>query len=96
MASKLVDVTIPEELTPFLYTIKDGATLNDKAKLSIVIGLFLSKSVTLEKAAELAGKTIWEFMEILKSQDIPWGEHTEASLRMDDMALSKLTREHYG
>lgn len=36
----------------------------DKANLSLIPGLFASQMVTLEKASELAEKSIWDFMEI--------------------------------
>ena len=48
-----IDVTISEELIPYLCALKEGKNIRDKLILSAVIGLFVSKSVTLEKAAEL-------------------------------------------
>lgn len=95
MASNLIDISIPQYLVPFLSNIKDGNTIDDKAIISIVISLFISKNITLEKAAELSNKNIWEFIDLLKTQNIPWGEYTEESIEMDDLALNKLSGGFY-
>lgn len=52
--------------------------------------MFVSKVVTLEKAAELTGKSVWDFIEILKAYEISWADYTEEDLQMDDTALEKL------
>lgn len=91
MSTKSVDVAISEELVPFLYTIKDGNTVSDKLMISAVVGLFATKLITLEKAAELTGKSIWDFIDILKSYQVPWGEYTEEDYEMDEIALKKLS-----
>lgn len=57
-------------LIPYLYAIKDGNSITDKANLSLILGLFVSKAVTLEKAAELVEKPIWDFIDLLKSCQI--------------------------
>ena len=90
MSTKSVDITISEDLVPYLYTLKDGKTVSDKITLSAVVGLFASKVVTLEKAAELTGKSDWDFIDILKAYGIPWSDYTEEDLQMDDMVLEKL------
>lgn len=96
MESKIIDIKISEELIPYLYTIKDGKTVSEKVTLSVVLGLFLSKTITLEKAAELAGKSIWDFIDILKEQQISWGEYSDDAFQMDDHALNKLSEGYYG
>ena len=85
-----IDVTISEELIPYLCALKEGKNIRDKLILSAVIGLFVSKSVTLEKAAELVGKNVWDFIDILKYYGIPWGDYTETDLQMDELTLEKL------
>ncbi len=96
MVQKKVDVTISEDLVPYLYTIKDGKSINEKLTLSAVVGLFAAKTVTLEKASELLGKSVWDFVDILKGYGIPWGTCTEESLQMDNKAMEKLERGIYG
>ena len=63
---------------------------------SAIVGLFAAKAVTLEKAAELMGKSVWDFMDILKEYQIPWGECTEEGLQMDASAVEKLAEGFYG
>lgn len=96
MDIKNVEISITEDLVPYLYMLKDGKTISDKLTFSAVVGLFAAKTITLEKAAELTGKNIWDFVDILKSYQIPWGEYTEESLQMDAVALEKLTGGFYG
>lgn len=95
MDNGIVDVRIPENLVPYLYTIKAGKDVSEKLVLNTVIGLFLAKTVTLEKAAELANRSVWDFVELLREQQIPWGEYSEDALRMDDLTLSKVADGSY-
>lgn len=90
MAQNIVDVEIPETLLPYLYTMKDGKTMEDKVTISIVMGLFVAGIITLEKAAELAEKSIWDFIDILKAHDIPWSNYTDEEFKMDELAISNL------
>lgn len=96
MEIKKQGIVVSEDLAPYLYTIKDGTTLNDKATLSVILGLFVAKTITLEKAAELAGKSIWDFLDILKVYQIPWGEYGSEDLEMDEAVLGRLTGGIYG
>ena len=84
-------IILSEKLTPYIYSMKDGNTVEDKVNIFLIMGMFASKTITLEKAAELADKTIWEFIDILKKYDIPWGEITEEGAEMDDIAIAKLS-----
>ena len=95
MDTMVTDIKISQELVPYICTIKEGETVSDKTNLSLVLGLFASKTLTLEKAAELAGKSVWDFIEILKEYQMNWGEYTEEAMQMDDMALNKLAGGMY-
>lgn len=95
MDSNGLDVQISKELIPYICTIKDGDTVSDKTNFSLILGLFASQVVTLEKAAELAGKSVWDFIEILKTYHIPWGEYTKDEMQMDDIAIEKMVGELY-
>lgn len=66
MAQNIVDVEIPAVLVPYLNTIKDGKTMEDKVIIYIVAGLFAAWTITLEKEAELSGKSIWNFRDFVK------------------------------
>ena len=91
MLSNQIQVTIPIEFMPFIQQVKDGKTPDEKVTLHLAIGMFLSKQATLAKAAELARKSIWEFVDVLKAQGIAWGEYEEDSFFQDELTLSKLT-----
>ncbi|MCL2661806.1 MAG: UPF0175 family protein [Oscillospiraceae bacterium] len=90
MQTNQIQVTIPNEFMPFLQQVKDGNTPDEKVTLALAIGMFLSKQATLAKAAELAKKNIWDFVDVLKTLSIPWGEYTEDSFLQDELTLSKL------
>lgn len=90
-----LDIRVSKELIPYICAVKDGETVTDKANLSLILGLFASKMVTLEKASELAGKSVWDFVEVLKAYSIPWGEYTEDELQMDNIAIEKLAGGFY-
>ena len=90
MLSKQFQVNLPNEFMPFISQVKVGKTTDEKVTLSLAMGMFLSKQATLAKAAELAQKSIWEFVDVLKAQGIPWGEYTEDSYSLDELTLSKL------
>ena len=93
MLSNQFQVNLPNELMPFIRQVKEGKTTDEKVTLSLAMGMFLSKQATLAKAAELAQKNIWEFVDALKAQGISWGEYTEDSYLQDELTLSKLAGE---
>ena len=96
METNVLNWTISEAFIPYIYSMSDGRSIEDKASLFMVIGMFATKTVSLEKAAELAGKSIWDFIEILKKYNIPWGNYTQESQKLDDITIVKLTGGLYG
>ena len=44
---------------------------------------FEAGSITLQRAAEIAGLSVWEFAQLAKERDITWvdGDHLESDLR---------------
>ena len=81
-------VTLSSELIPFLEKLT-GISIDDKVMLSVAIELFVIKIVSLGKAAEISGKTYFEFMEELKARGIPWLEYTEEDLHQDELAIKE-------
>ena len=55
----------------------------------MAIGLFVEKVVSLEKAAELSGKPLSKFIEILQIKKINWAEYTEEHFNQDNIAIAK-------
>ena len=68
-------------------TIPNDVIYNEKIQTYLAIGLFVSKAVSLAKAAELAGQTLMEFMGTLKFLGIPAVVYTGEMLE-DDIAFA--------
>ena len=85
-------VSLPDELL-LLAEKLDGKSLDEKVQLSLAVNLYLRKHVTLEKAAQLAGQSVVDFMDTLKQQEIPWGEYTWDHKEQDDPIISKMHEE---
>jgi predicted HTH domain antitoxin len=65
-------VSLPNSLRPFVEKLGTGSSLDDKIKISVVIGLFTGNVVTLERAAELTNHSVSDFIDVLHSRGIPW------------------------
>ena len=69
---KNISLTIPTDIA---FEVKSRTNseeaLNGSIKLSLAIGMFVSQEITLAKAAELAEKSILEFIGTLKERGIP-------------------------
>ena len=76
----------------FREVFKSGAegNLNDNISTSLAIAAFIEKRVTLARAAELAGKSLAEFVGILSKYNIPWMEYTEETFKEDQEVLEEL------
>ena len=64
-----------------------GENLEERVNVSLAIGLFVEKQVSLAKAAELSNKILPEFMDILKKINLPWCDYTEEMKKADDLAI---------
>lgn len=88
----IFQLQLPAEFLPLLDKI-NGDSIDQKVRLAFAINLFAKKAVSLEKAAELSGETLVDFMDILKEQGLPWGEYTEEHMGQDDMVIKKMLKE---
>jgi predicted HTH domain antitoxin len=70
-----------------------GDNLEEKVNVSLAISLFVGKQVSLAKAADLANKSLTDFMDILKQVSIPWCEYTEDIKNADDLAVNMILQE---
>lgn len=95
MAMDFFQVNLPKEFLPLINTM-DGATIDSKVKVSLAIGLFIEKQVSLARAAELAGKSLGEFIDLLNSKKIPWMEYTEEHLKDDNQIIQEMLGQEYG
>lgn len=88
-----VQVNIPDDFVPIVNSLGGGTSLDDRIRLSLAIGLFVSKAVSLAQAAQLSGRSLLDFMEILRSRGLHWGEYSEEQQCQDDESLRKLLDE---
>lgn len=95
MGTGTKQISIPNKIIPLINSMCNADDFEGKTTLALVLGLYVTKVVSLSLAAELAGKSIWEFMEILKKFQIPWGEFSEEKAAMDDVALKRIAQDGY-
>ena len=77
------------EFLPYLQQADIGGSLNEKFQFSLSIGLFMSKTVSLERAATLAGKTTNEYIELLIDKNIVWHNYVDENNELDNTAIKK-------
>lgn len=84
-----MNVRLPNEIIRILDKSVNGKNIEDKVRLSLAIGMFVDRTVTLERAAELAGKPLANFIDVLRIKKIPWMEYTAEHLEEDEQAIRK-------
>lgn len=67
-----VSISLSEELLDQLKKITSEKTVEAAVHTSIVLTLFLSKQISLEKAASLVNCEYNEFIELLELNKLPW------------------------
>jgi predicted HTH domain antitoxin len=60
-----------------------GNAVSEKMQMLVAIGLFVSREVSIAKAAELAGQSLMEFMGTLKLLGIPAFIYTDEMFEED-------------
>jgi len=86
----------PSTISDFITAVQNvdfGKTLDEKFRLALSIGLFVEKAISLEKAAELSGKKLSQFIDVLISKNIQWNEYTEEHHQQDVLAIKKYSQE---
>ncbi|MDR3667845.1 MAG: UPF0175 family protein [Ignavibacteriaceae bacterium] len=92
-----INMYLPEDVLLEINALHiEGKTLEDKLKLNLSIGLFVSKDISLGKAAQLAGKSLSEFINILNHLNIPAVEYTEDMYEDDLKFMSNHESERPG
>ncbi|MFS0558342.1 UPF0175 family protein [Brevibacillus sp. 179-C9.3 HS] len=86
-------VSLPDDFLTLLNQRNANVSLDEQVKVTLAVGLFLEKKVTLARAAELAGKSLSDFIDYLGDRGIAWMEYTEEDRRLDDQAIAKLLVE---
>lgn len=88
-----IDVHISPDLVPLLDKLAHGNSVNDNVRISIAVGLFAAKTVSLARAAEIAELSLNDFIYTLKANKISWGEYSDEDVIQDDIAVKDLLRE---
>lgn len=86
-------VSLPQDFAPIVKSLETEGSIDEKVRLSLSIGLFVGKSVTLARAAELSGRSLNDFIELLQFFHIPWLEYTEEKYHEDRVAVQELLGE---
>jgi len=87
-------IKLNQDLTVFINRLAFlGSSLEEKVNVSLAISLFAGKQVSLARAAELANKSLADFMDILKRINIPWCEYTDDMKNSDDLAIKLILNE---
>lgn len=84
------NIKVYDDIIPIINMLNGGKTIDEKVNVSIAVGLFAGKVVTLARAAELSKISLSEFIDILKDRGITWGKYTEEDEKMDDAAIKNL------
>jgi len=85
-------VKIPKAFLPFINH-ASGNDINAKVKTSLAIGMYIEKRISLARAAELAGKSLAEFIDLLQAKNIPWMKYTEEHLEDDKQIIREILSE---
>ncbi|WP_164667787.1 UPF0175 family protein [Virgibacillus doumboii] len=83
------NVRLPNEIIQILDKSVNGKNIDEKVRLSLVIGMFVDGTVTLERAAKLAGMPLVNFIDVLRNKKIPWMEYTPEHIKDDETAIQK-------
>jgi len=65
------NVHLPREIMQILDKSSNGKNIDEKVRLALTIGMFVEGTVTLERAAELAGIPLTNFIDVLRNKKIP-------------------------
>lgn len=87
--SLIINKQTVNDFIPYVDQLEVGTNINEKFRISMSIGLFLGKVITLERAAELAGKKVNEYVELLIEKNIVWANYTRESDTMDELSEQK-------
>jgi predicted HTH domain antitoxin len=93
MTSVAIRPEVINEFMPLIRNTDFGKSSEEKFRITLSIGLFAEGSISLEKASEMSGKSLNQFIDILISKNIPWNEYTREHLAQDDLAVKKYLQD---
>ena len=88
MSARTVMVSVPPDLYAELGSVPlFHGNLEKKLKLDLAVGMFVSKEVSLSRAAQYADMTLPDFSELLTGFGVPVVDYSEDMLA-DDLAFA--------
>jgi len=92
----VIELNIPMDVATALRARAPGGFTEEmRIKVPLAIGLFAERTISLAKAASLAGMNRYEFALLLKRAGLPAYEYTETEYS-EDLAFVASTRESRG
>jgi len=89
MHERTVSVSIPPDLYAELGNMPSYyGKRRQKLQVSLAVGMFVSKEISLARAAEYAGMALADFMDLLNNLNVPAVDYTEEMLE-DDLGFAK-------
>lgn len=89
MSEQTVSVSIPSDMYAELVSMPSfTGRIKQKLQLDLAVGMFVSKEVSLSRAAAYAGMTIIDFSALLHSFGVPIVDYTEDMFE-DDVAFAE-------
>lgn len=79
----VLHVTLPTQILHYIDKMDYGNSLEEKIQISLAIRLFEDKDISLEHAAELSGKSMVQFIDILNRHHIPGMEYKVKLLKKE-------------
>lgn len=92
MEESKAKVGINPESLPFLQG-KNVNSVDEDVNLSLALYLFTARKLTLARAAELCGKSLSDFIQVLIDHNIHWAEYTEEHKKQDDETIEFILKE---
>lgn len=83
MAVEKSSVFLPKDVFPLLADLAHGRDDDENVLISLAVGLFLSKTVSLARAAEIASLSLNDFIEVMTMKGLSWSEYTEDGYYQD-------------
>lgn len=88
-----IEIDIPQDIIFVMRGMERPEEVKRKMKMALAILLFQEESISLGKAAELAGVSRGRFMEVLKEHGLPPYEYGEKDFERDQEAIAKYREE---
>ncbi len=89
MSTDSFQINVPKEFYPLLDEL-ESSNVEAKTKVLLALGLYVNKQVTLARAAQLSGKSLSDFIDLLRSKNIPWMEYSEEHLQDDQRVIKEV------